>query len=165
MPVCIMPPFPPNVLPDFIILLCLFHKLHIRLHDTHPLFRSHPFFTMVIPQRSNKRHTDSRQPSVIPLLRLPRRRTRIHKHHRTSILKRPRRKRALKEHLLAHWILLQSIRRAITERPKCRNNDDLCTTSDEFSKRFREGQIPTDQQADGAQGRLDRFMPIMRAAR
>lgn len=80
------------------------------------------------------------------------------KDHGTCILKRPRRDCRFEEELFRHGILGQAVIGAVGQRPKSGHDDDLGAFGDEFAERLGKGEVPADEEADGAEGRLDRFV-------
>jgi hypothetical protein len=51
--------------------------------------------------------------------------------------------------------MAEALRAAILERPEGRDDDGLRAVGDEGAEGFGEGEVPADQQADAAQGRVE----------
>ena len=52
-------------------------------------------------------------------------------------------------------VVCQSILGAVSSHPVRGSNDDLGSSPDELTECFGEGQVPADEDTDGAEGRLD----------
>ena len=78
--------------------------------------------------------------------------------HCTRILKGSRGDCRLEKELFGHGVLGKAITRAVGVRPERRYDDDFRAFGYQFSEGFREGQIPADQDAHRANGRLNHLV-------
>lgn len=78
--------------------------------------------------------------------------------HSTRILKRPRRDCRFEEKPFRQGVPGQAVVGAVCQRPERGDDDDFRAFGDQFAKGFGEGEVPADEETDGAEGRADDFV-------
>lgn len=139
------------------------HLVHLLRNVQHPalhIHQAHALLHAQLAQRALQRHRHLRQANelgaflVLARRRRAQRRAGVVEDKGARVLKGPRNGHVLQEQPLAVRIHLCANVAAVAVEPEGRADDKLCPVGGQRAARLREGQVPADDEADAAKGRV-----------